>query len=490
MKRILPVRVDWQPDRQSTIPVYEQIVRFVCRKIADGEWSIGTRLPSQRALARSFGINRSTISMAIDALTAFGIIEGRHGAGTVIVSNTWSLLLPGHADWGNYVSSGYFRENNRIVQAINQLEFVPNMVRLGTGELDPRLFPQAMMRIVLKQVGRRISSLGYPEPLGLQALRQAVSKHMERIGVYAPPSCILITSGALQALQLISASLLEGGSVVYTEAPTYLKSIQVFQSAGMSLSGVPMDDKGLQFWKIADRLSGNAASVHSLLYTIPTNHNPTGITMPETRRQELLDFCALHRLPVIEDGAYQDLCFDGKPVKPLKALDKGGMVIYLGSASKSLAPGLRIGWIIAPEPIVQRLSDVKMQVDYGASLLSQFVLTEFLSSGLYHAYTEELCRKLRCRRDSALDVLQRYYRDIAIWHVPQGGFYIWLTLQGNVDMELLFYKAASLGILINPGDIYDFGHNRSLRLSYAYTTPEEFEAAAVKMVGILKQLAR
>lgn len=483
MHRIQPVQIDWKPEKGAAKPIYEQIADFICRKVASGEWPVGTRLPPQRALAEAFGVNRSTIGAAVDMLTSYGLIEGRRGGGTTIASNTWSLRLPHQADWGRYVSAGYFQSNRAVVQAINRLEFAPHMMRLGTGELDPRLFPSDMMKTVLAAVSSSLSSLGYPEPLGLQPLRQAVSRHLQRQGIAAPPSSILITSGALQALQLISASLLDGGSAVYTEAPTYLNSLRVFQSAGLRLSGIAMDEAGLVVEDLARRLPPSAAD--AVLYTIPTNHNPTGRTMTAARRRALLQLCAERRLPIIEDGAYQDLSFDDAP-PPLKALDGGGNVIYLGSASKALAPGLRIGWLVAPEPIVQRLGDVKMQVDYGASLLSQLVMAEFLDSGLYDQYNVFLRNELRRRRDAALEVLDEYFSSIAAWIVPSGGFYIWLTLNEPVPMERLFYEAAAAGILINPGDMYDFHRNHSLRLSYAYTTPDEFKEAARKLAHIIE----
>lgn len=486
MKRISPVQIEWAPDKNSKIPVYRQIVQFICDKVASGEWPIGTRLPSQRALSELFAVNRSTVSTAVDELVSYGIVEGCHGAGTQIISNTWSLMLSPAPDWGKFLSSGFFRANINTVQAINHLEFVPNMTRLGTGELDPRLFPVEMWKTILHEISNQVTHLGYLEPLGLLELRQAISRHMKGLGINAPPSCILITSGSLQALQLISACLLQSGSTVFTEAPSYLKSLQVFQSAGMRLAGVPMDREGLQYRQLAPLLKAERSPHASILYTIPTNQNPTGITMSDRRREELMGFCVENRLPIIEDGAYQELCFAGDAPLPLKALDKTGTVIYLGSASKSLAPGLRIGWVIAPEPIVQRLGDVKMQMDYGASSVSQWIFAAFLNSGLYQEYLSGLRDELRRRRDHALSVLERHYKEMAVWNIPRGGFYIWLTFKKPVAAERLFEDAAAEGILLNPGDIYDFERNNSLRLSYAYTTCEEFEDAALRLARIVE----
>lgn len=487
MTRALPIQIDWKPDKKSTTPIYQQIVQFVCNKVATGEWPIGTRLPPQRTLAESFGVNRSTVVTAIEELTSYGIIEGHHGAGTQIVSNTWSLLLPPSPDWSNYVTSGFFQANNSTIQAINRLEFIPSMIRLGTGELDPRLFPESMWKYVLEELSKKVTSLGYLEPLGLPALREAISRHMGTLGIDAPPSCILITSGSLQALQLISVCLLKSGSTIYTEAPTYLKSLQVFQSAGMNLSGVPMDANGMQFWKMESQLKRTDPQNSSILYTIPTNHNPTGISMSERRREELITFCTANRLPIIEDGAYQELCYEGNHPKTLKSMDKTGMVIYLGSASKSFAPGLRIGWLIAAEPIVQRLGDVKMQMDYGASSVSQWAFAELLSSGMYSKHLINLKGELLRRRNHALSVLEHYYDDIAKWNFPAGGFYIWLTLKKPLNMERLFENAVKANILLNPGDIYDFEHNNSLRLSYAYTSCVEFEKAAITLAEIIRE---
>ena len=352
MARIAPLNIDWKPDRDSDIPITEQIVRYMCDQVSSGNWAIGSRLPSQRALAEWFGVNRSTIIAAISELSDYGIVEGQHGAGTRIVSNTWSLMLPGAPDWADYVGSGFFKANNATIQAINHYEFVPNITRIGTGEIDPRLFAKPMWRQVLTQAADEIDWLGYPPPEGLPELREAIAAHMCATGVECTPGQVLVTSGALQALQMISVSLLPADSVVYAESPSYIKSLQVFQSAGMRLRGVPMDGDGINVDSLRNLLFGRDAggdvtgdlpsvtarkrAENAILYTIPTNHNPTGITMSEQRRRELVECCVANRLPVIEDGAYRDLVFDGEAPLPLKALDETGMVITLGSASKAL----------------------------------------------------------------------------------------------------------------------------------------------------------
>ena len=208
--------------------------------------------------------------------------------------------------------------------------------------------------------------------------------------------------------------------------------------------------------------------------------------MSRERRESLLRFCRESRLPVIEDAAYSELWLEEEPPASLKSMDESGQVLLLGTVSKSLLPGLRIGWLVGPEPVVARLGDVKMQVDYGASSLSQWVLTEWLASGAYDRYLTGLRRELKKRRDNALAVLDEAFSNLADWDVPRGGFYIWVRFRREVSVERLFHDALEEKILLNPGSVYAGGASRGLRLSYAYEAPAVFRRAA----KVLAELAR
>jgi GntR family transcriptional regulator of abcA and norABC len=480
-KRQNYVHISWQPDKNSKMPLYKQVVEYVSSKVSGGDWAVGSRLPAQREMPKAFGVNRSTIVSAMEELMSYGMIEAAYGGGTRIASNTWSLFLSSPPDWNKYISSGPFKANVPTIQVINKLEFDSKYIRLGTGEISPDLFPKTMMEDLMKVLPKRISSLNYLGPHGLPELQESLSKRLAAMGIEAKPSNILITSGSLQALQLISVCMLKPGATVFTEAPTYLKSLQVFQSAGMDLNGIPMDQSGLMYWKIEKVLQG------SLLYTIPTHHNPTGTIMPQGRRREIYDFCSANRLPILEDDAYGELWFDEKPPLPIKSMDKSGMILYTGTISKTLAPGLRIGWLVGPESVVDRLGDVKMQMDYGASSLSQWALTELLESGAYDDYLKTLRIKLKERRDLALDLLERYFADIAEWTAPKGGFYIWAHIKKSIPSDKLFHEALSKNILLNPGSIYDYKENRSIRLSYAYADKKDLETGLQVLSTIIKK---
>lgn len=210
--------------------------------------------------------------------------------------------------------------------------------------------------------------------------------------------------------------------------------------------------------------------------------------MSEERRRELINVCEQERLPIIEDDVYRELWLDSPPPLPLKAIDKNGLVLYLGSMSKTLSPGLRIGWIVGPKPVIERLADIKMQTDYGSSSLSQWVAAEWLSSGFYHQHLEEVRKKLKIRREAMNDSLQKHLADSATWSVPKGGFYIWLRLLPSLSIRELFEKALERGILLNPGIVYDQHATHYLRLSYSYASLTDLDKGIFRLSEVIRQL--
>jgi GntR family transcriptional regulator, regulator for abcA and norABC len=467
------MEIQWQPDRNDPTQLHIQIIRFIKDKIVSGEWPVGFKLPSQRALAEIFAVNRSTVVTAIEELAAEGILKGNTGGGTTVINNTWTLMSMEHSpNWNCYIASGAHQPSQMIIQQINQAEFEPDIIRLGSCEPSPELIPSGMIQGILKKLSRSMKPLGYEEPKGSLQLRRELCTYLKKIGIMAEPSSVLITSGALQALQLISLGLLHAGSVVYLEKPSYLYSLRTFQSFGMQLSGVPLDEEGLD---IQELLTRHKRKKGSMLFSMPTFHNPTGNVMSLQRREFLINVAATERLPIIEDDVYRELWFDEQPPLPLKSLDKNGLVLYVGGMSKNLCPGLRIGWIAGPEQVIARLADLKMQTDYGTSSLSQCVAAELFASGLYGEHNERQRKKVKLRRDIALAAINKYFAGIATWNIPMGGYFIWLQLNAGISMYELFVKALKRKILIHPGDLYEFHANRHIRISYSNASPSELE---------------
>ncbi|MEH7524087.1 PLP-dependent aminotransferase family protein [Bacillus sp. JJ1503] len=478
--------VNWKPNKSSPIPLHKQIADFMKEKISNGEWTIGYKLPPQRTLAKALEVNRSTIVTAFDELTAEGLIEGKSGSGTKVINNTWNLLATASPpDWSSYVKSGIHKPNLPTIQEINQAEFIPNIIRLGTGELSPDLLAGRSMKQIFEKLSMKELSYGYEEPKGLLPLREEISNYLKTIGIEASPSSILIVSGALQALQLISVGLLHKGSTVLTEKPSYLHSLHVFESAGMRLVGIPLDKEGIKVNDIPQYKKLNKAA---LLYTIPSFQNPTGTLMTVERRNQLLNKCQQEQLPLIEDDVYRELWFEERPPNPVKAFDKNGLVLYLGSLSKTLSPGFRIGWVVGPEPVIEHLADIKMQTDYGSSSLSQWAAVEWFSSGLYDQHLNEIRKQLKIRRDFTLNILNKYFSNLATWEKPKGGFYVWIRLLPSISIRKLFETALEEGILLNPGNIYDIQADQYLRISYSFASLSDLEDGLRRLSMIVRRL--
>lgn len=478
--------IRWKPQKTSSVPLHQQISDYVKSKIVNGEWTVGTKIPPQRNLAKLFEVNRSTIVTALDELAADGLIESKVGSGTRVIGNTWNLLASAPPDWISYVTSGIHKPNITMIQEINKAEADPNFIRLGTGELSPDLLPNKEMREILQIDNEQSLSLSYLEPKGSLSLRKTISEHLKGKGIDASSESILIVSGGLQALQLISMGLLRRNSTILHETPSYLNSVHVFQSAGMNLLGIPLDDEGMRYDSI-ERLKRQHDA--ALLYTIPNFHNPTGTLMSDRRRTEILKICQNESIPIIEDDVYGDLWFEDPPPKPLKYNDTQGNVLYIGSVSKTLSPGLRIGWIVGPQPVIERLADIKMQTDYGSSSVSQYVVEKWLSSGLYEDFLKNIKVELRVRRDFTIEILEKYFSDIATWSIPKGGFYIWLRLQSEISTRKLFDLALREGILINPGSAYDKNDHQHLRLSYSYASIDQLEKGLIHLSQLIKKSA-
>lgn len=460
--------VNWKPNKKSNISLYKQIVYYIKNKIATGAWPVNSKLPSQRAMAQAFQVNRSTLITALDELIADGFLKSKVGSGLWVINNSWSLLSSeNYVNWNSHIDQGVIRSNFNTIQEINRLEINPSLIRLGTGELSPDFYPEKEMNTIFSKLSGSIASMGYEEPKGSLFLRQQISGYLKTFGINASPASIMIVSGALQALQLTCFGLLRKGTTVFLEKPSYLFSLRLFQSMKMHFSGLSLDSEGIQLAAVSDLCMNKNAAV---LYTIPCFHNPTGILMTEKRRNDLIALCQYERLPIIEDDVYRELWLDFPPPPALKAMDKEGLVLYLGSLSKTLSPGLRIGWIVGPEQVIEQLADIKMQTDYGASSLSQWVAAEWLSNGLYQEYLDKVRVQLRIRRNAVCKTLKTYFSDIATWNIPQGGFYIWLSFNYPISLKQLFKICLEQGLLINCGNLYDHLSSQHLRISYAYAS--------------------
>lgn len=475
------IRINWKPDKRQ--PIKKQILNYMIDKINDGSWPIASKLPSQRALAEILEVNRSTIVEVLDILKSDGLIRSKGRGGLFVHASSVPLLSLSQTRWQTYIEEGIHLPNYKTIKMINDSDPDTSMLRVSSGELTPDLFSQEEMSFILENLD--IKHLGYEWPTGMACLRQALCENLKKKDIHVSPNNILIVSGALQGFQLITMGLLQRGSTVFIEKPSYLYSLQILQTMGMRRVGIEVDEEGILPDEIPALIPKNHASI---LYTIPNYQNPTGYVMSKKRREILLDMGYHNKLPIIEDDVYGDLWIDEPPPKSLKSMDKIGNVLYLGSMSKTLSPGLRIGWVVGPETVINRLADIKMQMDYGSSSVSQMIVAQYLSSGLYDKHLEKVRKSLKDRRQVTLDLLKQYFTPFATWKKPKGGFYIWIEVDKRISMHKVFEQAYQSKILFNPGYIYESSGNHALRISYSYASLEDIEKVIVTLAKIISNM--
>ncbi|OEC01499.1 GntR family transcriptional regulator [Lysinibacillus sphaericus] len=472
--------MNWQPTRQGNRTLQQQIVTWITERIERGDWVAGTKLPTQRQLAMQLGVNRSTVQQALEELKAAGILETTIGSGIYVANTSWhSLIKQRQPNWQTYIETSLHKPNYHTIQLINEYEQRDNIIRLGTGELAPSLLPTSEIEASLKEISLLPKVLGYSSPQGNKQLREAICQYVQKRGIQAQPENVCIVSGGLQALQLIAVGLLEQGSIVFQEQTSYLNSVHPFQSVGMQMVAIDRDEG------LAQTLVHKKRKRQAVFYVVPTLNNPTGGVWTSLEKKQLYKACKQCRIPIIEDDVYHELLFnEGSP--SIKSLDDSGQVLYIGSVSKTLSPGLRIGWLIGPTTVIERLADIKMQTDYGSSAISQEIVLHWLRTGKYECHIVGLRQALQQRANFVEQLLHEKIKDIASWEQSKGGFYIWLKFHAPIVDKAFFIKLLQYNVLINPGYIYDAQDAQHIRLSYAYATPEELQYGIEMLVQVAK----
>jgi len=468
-------------DRNSPIPLYRQLYAQAKERILSGALPPGTRLPPERTLARRLGVNRSTVVNAYRELAAEGLVEGRVGHGTVVLGPP----EPQAADAVRPMRwAGPTEAEEPLVADINAIIRQPGAISFAHGEMAPDLYPAEALAALMQRALRDPTALGYGPIAGHMPLRQAIADAMG-----AKADEVLILAGSQIALYLISRVLLQPGDTVLVEMPSYINTLGIFDSAGVRVVPVPVDQHGL----VVDGLDELMLRYRpKLLFTLPTFHNPLGVTLTLERRRQLIQLAARHQVGIVEDDPYGPLHFAEQPVPTLKSLDPGGYVIYISSASKTVSPALRLAWILAAPPVVERIARARGNLDFRAALLNQRVMEAFIREGLLAEHLARLRPALKERRDRMLEALARHMPKEVTWYVPEGGYHIWCLLPRPLTARRLLIEAGREGVAFVPGDFYGAGPlaRRGLRLNFSYPRPEEIEPGIARLARAAERLLR
>ncbi len=346
----------------------------------------------------------------------------------------------------------------------------------------------AASKSVLTREGPTLATYGLASgPQGYKPLRKFLSRSIGgRTGMTVMEEDILVVSGSLQALDLVNYVLLSAGDTVIVEEATYQGSLQRLDRLGVRYIGAPLDDGGIRMDALSNILESlrKEGTTPKYIYTVPTVQNPTGTVMPEDRRLELLALAKSHGAPVFEDDCYAELTFDGNRPRAIRALDKDGQVIYCGSFSKTIAPALRVGYIVADWPILSYLIAAKH--DAGTGALEQMVLAEYCAAH-FDTHVTALQKTLRGKCEAIMEALSAEFGTDAEFSEPRGGIFIWVTLPEKVDTMRLAQAAAAEGVALNPGPEWSAdpaSGRHKLRLCFGSPTIEDIREGVAKLADI------
>jgi DNA-binding transcriptional MocR family regulator len=378
------------------------------------------------------------------------------------------------------------------IRALFSVASRPEVVSLAGGMPFVSALP---LDAVGRTIGELVTQQGavalqYGSGQGNEALREQICQVMALEGIDGHPDDVVVTVGSQQALDLVTRIFCDPGDVILVEAPSYVGALDVFRAYQASVVRVEMDDDGLVPDRLRESIAGLTASGRraKFLYTIPNFHNPAGVSLSVSRRSEILAICQSAGLLIIEDNPYGLLGFDADPTRALRADDSEG-VIYLGSFSKTFAPGFRVGWALAPHAVRERLVLASESTVLCPPTFSQLAVSRYLSSQPWMEQVKVFRELYRERRDTMLHALTTHFPPGATWTHPHGGFYVWVTLPEGLDSKAMLPRAVTRLVAYVPGTAFyaDSYGSRHLRLSYCYPTPARIEEGVRRLTTVIEE---
>ncbi|OPZ77405.1 MAG: 2-aminoadipate transaminase [Actinobacteria bacterium ADurb.Bin444] len=364
----------------------------------------------------------------------------------------------------------------------------PEVISLAGGLPATDCFPVELFEQISSRIARSrcALSLQYGPTEGFADLKEDIAQVMAEEWTQVDPERIIVTTGGQQAIDLVSKAFLDPGDVVLAEGPAYAGALTTFVSYQANVVHVPMDNEGLDIEALEELLSRleTRGQRPKFFYIVPNFSNPSGVTLSLERRRRLVDLAAERELLLVEDNPYGLLRYDGAIPPTVFSLDRSENVIYLGSFSKIISPGIRTGWVVSPTAVYQKLVLGKQAADLCSSPLNQLFVHEFVAGGMWREYLEQLKRIYLARRNALLQALATEFPKGAVWTRPEGGFFVWATLPGDIDTGDLLVKAIEENVAFVRGDAFfaDGQGTHSMRLNFSYTT-EDLIAEGVRRLG-------
>jgi GntR family transcriptional regulator/MocR family aminotransferase len=474
-------------DSNSGLPLFLQLSKAVADGIRTGRLKPGDALPGTRALAARLGVHRNTVIAGYEELTSEGLVTARWGGGTFVAEPPPRSLAatPAPAPAPSYTVAP-------PIPMPPSARVPPGMLMMFRGVPDVRLLPaqtlaRAFRRAVSSQ-GRTI--LSYGDPRGHARLRSELAIMLRRTrGLAATAENVMVTRGSQQAIDLVARTLIAPGDVVAVEVLGDPSTRNALRLAGAELEPVPIDDEGLDVEALASLMERRRLRA---ICVTPHHQFPTTVVMSPARRARLARLAFKHRAVILEDDYDHEFHYEGKPVLPMAAGPGRANVIYVGSLSKVFAPGLRTGFIVAPEPVLERLISVRVATDLQGDAAVECAVAELMEDGEFFRHVRRMRKIYAHRRDALADALARHLGGALSFRVPDGGMAIWARVDDAIDVPAWVRASELQGVLFCGARVHDFFARELpfVRLGFTYHDEAELADAARRMARALKPLRR
>jgi DNA-binding transcriptional MocR family regulator len=462
---------------------YESLAAELAALIEGGTFRPGERLPSTRELARSHRASAATVTSAFNVLEDRGLIRARPRSGYYVTANWREAATPAEAS-PPPAAATEVDVSELVFQVLGEIR-KRNVVPLGSAFPSPMLFPLPALALALSRSARRMDPWKTVEDLspGSAELRRQVAKRYASHGVRIPATEIVVTSGALEALNLCLAAVTRPGDVVAIESPAFYGALQAVERLGLRAVEIETHpEEGVDLGALDRAIRGEAVKA---CWFMPSLQNPLGASMPEAKKRELVRLLARHGIPLVEDDVYAELQYGSAPTRPAKAFDDKGLVLHCSSFSKSLAPGYRVGWC-APGRFREKVERAKLMTSIATSIPAQEGIAEFLKRGSYDRHLRGLRESFRRNQVRMVAAIARHFPDGTRVTRPSGGYFVWVEMPAGCDAMALHRAALARGISVAPGPIFSprerFGH--CLRLNHGHPWDER-TAKAIATLGRL-----
>ena len=495
-------------DSDDDLPLFSRIAQAISGDITRGRLRPGQRLPGTRTLASDLGVNRNTVIAAIDELVAQGWVETRPASGCFVrdiapgdhrprplarnlapragVPARTSYALGRRKETG--VRPRLVAGAGGVLRAVDQLDSPAESpaapLSLAGGVPDARLFPGDLLARAYRRVMKRHAAavLDYGDPRGYAPLRAALAEMLaDTRGLATGADDVLITRGSQMALWLIGRTLLEPGDRVAVESYGYVPAWDALRQSGAKLCPVAVDGEGM---RVADLEKLLAKGPLRAVYITPHHQYPTMATLAAARRIRLLALARQHGFAIIEDDYDNEYHYEGRPVLPLASADRSGSVVYIGTLSKVLAPGLRIGYVAGPRPLLERMSDDRILIDRQGDTPTEAAVAELLEDGEVGRHIRRTRRIYHDRRDALAEGLRRELAGQVGFEVPRGGMAFWLHVDPAIDVDRWASRAQERGVIFTPGRLVSFDDCAQPYARIGYARVDEAEIA--RAVAILR----